>query len=288
MKIIGLLCAFGAEDLIEPAMKQALEICDETIVNVSCHSENLMRFEDDTFNKAKEFCNKHNNIKLLDESPTNKNHSEAKAEMLNKMLHESRYYDVGDWIFVLDVDEFYFPYHISILKNSLRNNDEVNQIWFKARYFYIDSKHYLISEHDRLFKIQEVNFDMDKRFFPTQKWYAEKYKIGVVPIEYGMFHYGTATNPHMKLEFWKTEYAYKAQSNKVEWIDKIYRNYDLKHQELWNKENERLFGIYSPWFQDNFIADPCGNLFVYEGDHPVVVQDTFITQSKDYRLKYHF
>jgi len=48
-KVIGLINAWSCETFIEPAMLQAIEYCDEVIVSVGFHSEEVKKFEDNTY-----------------------------------------------------------------------------------------------------------------------------------------------------------------------------------------------------------------------------------------------
>ncbi len=106
-----------------------------------------------------------------------------------------------------------------------------------------------------------------------------------------MYHYGMLTNPWAKMEFWSTEYPGKDQTNKIRWLDEIYRNYDLTDQETWVEENDKLCGIYSPWFSDSFQPAMDGTLYKYDdlsfGRHPKFIGEDLI-YTDDFRKKYHF
>ena len=60
-KVIGLINAWSCDTFIEPAMLQAVEYCDEVIVSVGYHSEEVKQFEDNTLSIVNEFVD-HDNV----------------------------------------------------------------------------------------------------------------------------------------------------------------------------------------------------------------------------------
>lgn len=281
--IIGCIIAWGTELFIEPAIRQALEYCDEVNVCIEPHSPAMVKYKDSTLNIVQKY-SKYVKIIALQDTSKFDVHAIAKAQILNSMKGYSKYNEKGNWIWILDVDEFYDSNSYSNIINIISNSD-IDILNFKSKYFYIDTKHYLISEHPRLFKIVNPNED---HFIPTQNWSRPNSLVGTIPVELGIFHYGTMTNPHAKMDFWKTEYPGKTQDNKVTWIDKIYRNYELNNEEKWITENEKLFGLKSPWFSDSFLPDDDRKLFIYNEKHPTLVEDAGLTKINDYRTIYNF
>lgn len=294
-KIIGLVTAWGTEDWIIPCLKQAIDFCDEVLVCIAPHSPEMVKFADATFIIADEFIKNNSGIKNI-ALPIKwwdselKYHTESKAKILNYMLSESSNFAVGNWIWVFDVDEFFNPVTNKMIHNIIddRSMNHIGQMIFEEKYFYIDMKHYMKGEHNRLFKITENNIT-GLKFVPTQRWRTptECYVVKI-PEKLGMFHYSMLQNPWAKEEFWKTEYKDKTQDNKVNWLNKIYRNYDLKDEERWLEENKKLFGIKSPWFSGDFVSNIDGKLFVYDKPHPDVIEEAYLTTEGDFRVKYGF
>lgn len=276
MKIIGILTGWGCQDWIEAAIKQGLEYTDELHVCISAHSDNLLKFKDNTYNIAKKY---EKDINLFTHSG-GKFHSTSKADILNNALKQSKIFDDGVWIWILDVDEFYKRETYEYVKKIISSNI-CDRITFEARYFFINLKHYIISDHHRLFKV----YSNKCKFFPTQNWpYATK--SVTVPYDSGMFHYSMMMNPYMKWEFWKTEYPYE-QNHKLQWFDKIYRNYDLSDEDAWLRRNKALLGNLGPWICDAFKPDDNGRLFKYNGTHPKWVPERLI-KIEDYRKHWKF
>jgi len=288
-KIIGLLVAWSAEDWIEQCLKQMMEFCDEVFVNISAHAPNMKQFEDKTYEITKEFSKINKKVQMVDVSVDLSYHSISKASIFNNLLERSKLFKAGNWIWTFDVDEFYSDTTCSAIKEIIETHGlNFNQVSFNEKYFYIDTKHYMKGNHYRLFKIEEHNLNNNSRFIPTQRWAGNEKRILSIPIEFGMFHYSMLMNPHAKMEFWKTEYEGKTQANKVIWLDKIYRNYDLTNEQYWVGKNEELFGIRSPWFARDFTPKEDGTLFVYNGKHPKFIEDTNLLLETDFRARYGF
>ena len=283
-KIIGLICAWGCENWIKYSIQQALEYCDDVFVNISAHSSILNKYEDSTYNVTKGFGK---DINLIDLTFEQSNHAVIKSSILNYMSNLSEHFKVGNWIWILDFDEFYVKDGYNTIKDIMKYTD-FNEISVEDYYFYINMSKYLKGDHPRLFKIEDINMNPSYRFYPTQNWPSHNKKQCTLVREIGMRHYGMLMNPNMKLDMWKTEYPGKTQDNKTKWIDYIYRNYDLNNEDYWILENEKLFGIKSPWFSNSYVPNKDGKLFVYTGEIPTVLKDSGFDKINDFRKTYNF
>jgi len=285
-KIIGMLCGWAAKDFIKPAMTQAIEFCDEVNVCIAPHSESMEKYEDGTLAIAKSFCD--NDKVRWFEFGTGKanNHATAKANILNAMLMNSKYCEPGNWIWILDADEFYPDRTYKQVKKIIRAGVH-DRIDFEEFYFYINTKYFLEGDHLRVFKIKS----MDDIFYPTQRWLGATKPVCLARYSLGMYHYGMLTNPWAKIDFWKTEYPVGNQINKIDWMEKIYKNYDLKDQRFWSTVNFNLFGLMSPWFSPSFKSNPDGTLLEYDesvlGPHPKFIDDSLLSV-RDFRDKFDF
>lgn len=277
MKIIGIITAWGNEDWIEAAIKQGLNLCDELHVCVTAHSDRMLKYEDETYNIVKRY---ESEIKLLEYNKRSF-HAPTKADILNTCMLSSEYFKEGNWIWILDVDEFYLEDVLPFIKKVI-SADICDKMHVEARFFYINTKHYLRSEHDRLFRIN----DRSNKFFPTQQW-PHATKVLTIPLDFGMFHYSMLMSPYFKMDFWKSEYLGNVQNHKTEWLDKIYRNYDLNNEEYWLGENKELSGNYGPWISDAFVPDKDGTLFRYSGKHPKWISKSLL-DVRDFREYWEF
>lgn len=283
-KLIGLLTAWGAKDWIKPAIRQAKEYCDEVLVFVGAYTEPLKQFEDDTYKIVSEF----QDIKLFTEANLT-SYSESRAEVFNMMLNHSEYYRPGNWLWILDVDEFYPETSYKKIKEII-SEDNYNTITVEEKFFLINMWHYLHSSHRRLFRIGVENMvPWDRlRFRPTQKWFQFNRKEFTLPRERGMFHYSLLTNPNMREVQWRTEYPDTEQAHKVKWLTKIYKNYDLSDEDLWLKRNKEISGIYSPWMAEGMKPKDDGKLFRYNGEQPKYIRETDLPEVEDFRERYDF
>lgn len=273
-KIIGLLTAWGAERWIKPAIEQALSYCDETVVVVSAFVPELEQFGDRTL----DICKDNGDIKLLDYRTDKGTISEAVADTLNYMLESSALYEPSNWVWILDVDEFYADSAHGIIRAAIDSN-QYNQITTESKFFYINMRHYLDETGDRLFRIDAEG----ECFVPTNKWPTAKSRIYVLPRDDGMFHYGLLASADMYRIKWQVEYKSKRQADKVRWLDEIYPGYDLGDEDRWIEENRKRFGIRSPWFNKGFTPAADGRLYHYLGKHPKFIEQTGLAGIEDFR-----
>ncbi len=284
-KIIGMLNAWGAQDWIGPAIEQAKLISDEVHVAIISHSKNLNKFEDKTLEIAKSF----SDIFIYNKAEMSSFHSEVKSLILNNMIKNSNIYKNGNWIWILDVDEFYSNELINEIREIIFLG-KYNSIDITSRFFYINMQNYLKSSHRRLFKIELPNLIPYKkfRFRPTQNWFTFNDRNYVTSQKNPMFHYAMLTNPYQRSAQWNTEYPDSKDDFKQLWINKIYKNYDLNNQEYWINQNAELFNIKSPWCGSGIKAKIDGKLFSYNGKHPDIIEKSMLKKIDDFRKHYNF
>jgi len=273
-KIIGLLTAWGAERTATAVAEQALEYCDEVIAVVSSFVPELEQFKDDTYDILKEF----KGINLLDYKTKETTISQAVADVLNHMLNQSSLYSAGNWVWILDADEFYADSAPKMIRATIESGWH-NQITVESRFFMINTRHYLDETGNRLFRIDAGDYG----FMPTNKWSGSPRNIYTLPREHGMFHYGMLVSAEMYRVKWGVEYKGRRQDNKIRWLDKIYYKYDLKDEERWLRKNLEVSGIRSPWFNKGFTPNVDGKLFHYLGKHPKFIEHTGLTKIEDFR-----
>lgn len=273
-KIIGLLTAWGAERTVRAAAQQALEYCDEVMAVVSAYTPELEQFEDETYDILRKFPK----INLLDYKTKETTVSQAVADVLNHMLNQSSLNSEGNWVWILDADEFYADSAPGIIYSAIECG-QYNQISVGSKFFFINMQHYLDEGGNRLFKIEQENVG----FVPTNKWPTPVKRIYRLYRNDGMFHYGMLMSAEMYRVKWQAEYQGKKQDHKVEWLDEIYYKYNLNNEEHWIGKNLKLSGIYSPWINSGFTPDKYGKLFRYFGKHPRFIEQTGLTKIEDFR-----
>lgn len=251
-KIIGLMTVWGAGPFVEPALKQALEYCDELLVHVGYHHQDMKKFADDT----EDICKKYVDLVVIPQH--NESYTTWRAKVLNVMLKKSSA-KRDDWIYLVDVDEFFIK---KDFKKAVSMFDKCDSIQFEEKYFVINmKKHVAKISSPRLWKHNRG------KFRPTDKWTKPFNNTLVLP---GMFHYSLLCNPFAKIAFWETE-RQASQPHKSNWITDIYLEYDVGNDK-W------LAGSYGDSFETNN-----GNLFLYKENHPEYIEEAGLPNIQDFR-----
>lgn len=281
-KIIGIMKAWGAEDWIRPAIRQALEYCDEVAVIVAPFHQTLERFADSTY----DICREYRDIRLIDFKTSKQYIGPATAETLNHMLQTSPLHAVGNWIWILDVDEFYTERTYKEIKSVIASN-QYNWIGARTKIFYINMQYYLETiatwHYWRLIKIEDTGY----RFKPAQNWSQPLERPHLLSRRNEMYHYNLLTNMDMRLAWWRIELAPGiTYPTKINWLKEIYLKYDLKNEDYWVIENLKLNGIKSPWLSVGWVPDENGKLLKYESRHPKFIEEAGLPKIGDFREYY--
>ena len=282
-KLVGIITAWAAEPFIEPAMKQALEYCDEVIVNVSCHHAALKKYEDETM----DICLKYKNqIHLIEDDILERGGRVTNPRnYVNKMLSKTDSNKKGNWVGILDADEFYFPKDINNIKDLMKEG-KVNNIETPEKVFVVNTKHYATNKRTRFKKILEDN----TTFIHSQIPYEKQSKPFFMETDKGMFHYTLLANPRYKSDFWRIEYGHPQQGNQPKkwgWVEKVYPNLDLDNQiESVKKCKELAYGnsVLGHLFPNGCKSD--GTLHEYHDLHPPFIEEAGLTKITDFRKMY--
>jgi len=293
-KIVGLLTGINyVEDWIEPAIQQALNICDEVIVSIGANNQQLEVLQDSTLEKARAFGDR---IKMV-AAVKGKTFAQGKAPTLNNMLKASSA-EVGDWFWLLDADEFYFDETVEQVRAVVNSDNDLEIIKIQAKFFFINMTRYLHSQHNRLFrKTHEGAF-----FKPVQNWQSSpEYRGNRFCIQrddhrLGMFHYSLLMDPRYRKLFWENEQSAGAAKmrdrnrTKVEWLEQTYNTFDLNDEEsclarnrlvLDTKRWDEMFP--TPIWNWDFKPDKGGKLFRYDGPQPSVIEEAGLHLVEDFR-----
>ncbi len=261
MKITGLMMVWGAGKFIDPAIEQALDYCDELHIYVGTHSDKMFPFKDHTYNRC--LNHKVDSIVLQNGAP-NISYSKWRAQTLNGMLKQA----TGDWIYLVDVDEFIFKKDFENLKTKLSNG--YDSCRFEEKYFIVNMKRYITkTSSPRIWKRK----NKDHKFRPTDNWTGPFENTYILPRETGVYHYSLLCNPYAKIAYWGSEYK-KKQDNKTGWMKDVYLEYDL------NKDDHWVETTYKGFESDN------GRFFTHEGKHPEMIEKYDLPQIEDFRKIY--
>jgi len=281
-KIIGLISVCGDEDWIDMAIQQALKWCDDVVVGVGPHTDNMKPFDDATLERCQHYIDR---IRLFRNVNVGRR-DHGMAITINNMMRTSPIYELGTWVWILDSDEFYLDEEAQQLADMIHDDhSELNQNghdWIRTpeKFFFINTRHYLDSERDRLCKITNLTHN----FIPTHRWPNPKDNIYHFEGE-GMFHYCILKNPYKKMAMWKSEHNVNPREDHplVKWYNEIYVNFDLNDPEPWVLHNEELFGIKTSLGKGDLRGDENGHPFIYDGPHPKCIEDAGLTKIDDFR-----
>lgn len=277
-KLIGLLPIWGCEKWVKPVIEQALEYCDEVIVVVTSFTPEGEEFEDNSYSIVKEYPD----VMLLDVKKCWPTVSEGVAGVLNHMLKHSKLFVPGNWVWLIDNDNFYSRFSYERIRLIMKGG-EYDKITFEEKYFFINMQHYLKGIHpDRLRRIES----REEKFIPTCRWSRRGGKVYTIPRRIGVFHYSLLRNMRMMRKMWLTEYAggrQRGRDHAVRWLDEIYTNYDLENEDYWNKKSFEVTGYKNPSWSRAVEPDRKGRLYRYNGEHPRVIEESGFTKIKDFR-----
>lgn len=288
-RIVGFVTGLYVEDWIGPAIDQALNFCDEVIVAIGANTPELAVLQDGTLEKAQSYGDR---IKLVEPTMT-KTIVAGKAPTLNNMLKASNA-QVGDWIWLLDADEFYHEDTAEKVREIVNSDNDLAVVRMEAKFFFVNMTRYLLSSHNRLFKVTHEGV----HFKPSQHWQG-KGGSGCIrrnSNRLGMFHYSLLMSPRYRKLFWETEYnkggakVREAQRVKLTWLEQIYNNFDLSDEDHWLSENSKILdsGRWAekgptPTWNWSFTADPEGKLYHYSGAQPPVIEAANLHLIDDFR-----
>lgn len=287
-KLIGLVPGLYVEEWIEPSIQQALNYCDEVVVSIGAYVPELNVLQDKTLERAKKYSDR---ISLVD-PVVSKSHIGGKGPTLNRMVEASGA-EVGDWLWVLDTDEFYFDQTVQMIKEMISSENNLSTIWLPAKFFFLNMTRYLRAKHPRLFKITHSG----AHFKPTGalNWRGEG-EVSHIPFDleddqFGMFHYSLLTSPRYRRLFWETEFGHKTgrtretQDKKILWLEEIYLKYELDREEYWIDKNMDLLDLprRTPIWTPAFTPQTDGTLFQYNGPQPAVIEQAGLHLIEDFR-----
>jgi len=254
-----------------------LTYCDEVMAVVVAFAPEFARFEDSTYG----ICREYSQLKLLDyKIKEGVHYLQNRADVMNHMLDNSSLYEPGNWIWILDTDEFYTGLAHDEIRKAI-GTQKYDDIVVEEKFFVINMKHYLLGSHRRLGKITSAR----GRFRYANGWTQSLQSRYIVPRAKGMFHYSMLTNVAMHYVRWQLSHP---SDVRAPWLKQIYAGYDLENEDSWIEKSHKLTGLKSCWFNIGMTPDKNGGVFNYGGAHPSFIEKTGLTNVPDFRVKYGF
>ena len=287
-RIIGLITGLYVEEWIEPAIKQALDYCDEVVVSIGPNAKEFAVLTDRSEEIADSYRDK---VKLV--APVlGTSFVNGRGPTLNNMIKVSNA-EVGDWVWLLDADEFYFPHTVDFLKDLIINEKNAATVSIWAKFFFINMTRYVKSYHVRLYKITSKK----DRFAPSgaQSWTGKGERI-TVPLreddeQFGMFHYSILTSPRYRRLMWDFHFSGKSgktrdiQNKKLDWLENTYLKFDLDNEIHWTDKNTEMLGlnIKTPLWNTAYKPKKDGALYQYSGPQPIYIEEAGLHLVEDFR-----
>tara|TARA_B100000900_G_C20424245_1_gene652242 strand:+ start:18 stop:875 length:858 start_codon:yes stop_codon:yes gene_type:complete len=281
-KIIGLLCAYGKKDWVNPSLNQALNICDEVIINVGLRTPKLKILEDETLNEIKKFHN--SKIKLFQYEPEVATAQMGGILQLKHMLKNSNFYKYDNWVWMLDLDEFYKKEFIEEV-NDVINNQKIDWIKNKDYMFFINKDLYLRGKtyRIRLYRIKLINLLSNFSFRNQFRLWGEIRDKKTYIAKNICYHYSFLTSNLYREKVWENEYADNTNDIKLKWFNEFYKNYEINNPEKYINENYKRFNIKSVWYNNNYEADRNGDFFKFNDQHPSFFKNSKLFDIEDFR-----
>ncbi len=167
-----------------------------------------------------------------------------KTELMNMMEPED-----GDWIWVVDADEFYSEHHLEMLRSRyILGHEALNYdkhcIQVPAMVFAYNVNRFYWARHGRFFRYKKGSYFSSVNHFTWpngETVYSNKYNWDLSPMYMYMFHCRYIRGTVKRL---RDRYVYRqdeAGTRKLKWFDEVFMQYP-KDQEKALDANEKLCG----------------------------------------------
>lgn len=288
-KLIGIITAVYVEDWIEPAIKQALEYCDEVVVSVGAHSTAMQSLQDKTLERAQ----KYDKVVLVPPVTAGAIVG-GRWKTLNRMVEASSA-EVGDWLWMIDADEFYFPNTVDRIRETIKQPG-IATVSIDSKFFFINMTRHVRAKHVRLYKMTHEGVHYTRSGAQTWNGRGERTTIGMTDDPtFGMFHYSVLVSPKYKRLQWDSEFGQttgrvrEIQNKKLQWLENIWLPFELDNEDYWIDKNTELLGlrIRTPLWTPSFPPDSNGNLYQYDGPHPSFIEEAELHLVEDFRTFYN-
>jgi len=167
-----------------------------------------------------------------------------KTELMNMMEPEN-----GDWIWVVDADEFYSEHHLEMLRSRYILNHEALQydkhcIQVQAMVYAYNFGHFYWARHGRFFRYKKGSYFSSVNHFTWpngETVYSNKYNWDLSPMYMYMSHCRYIRGTVKRL---RDRYIYRqdeAGKRKLKWFDEVFMQYP-KNKEKALDANEKICG----------------------------------------------
>jgi len=256
MRILVVMAAFNEVDYIDKNLRTLLPYVDKIAVSTTNHLTGY-NSTDGTEEKLHYFIDSEDKEhKIIYRNPKeSENYSSAssiydrnegilKTNLMNMMEPEE-----GDWIWIVDADEFYSEWQLERLRSRYLLEHQALQynkhcLMVSAMVFAYNINNFYFSRHGRFFRYKKNSYFSSVNHFTWEGGepvYGDKYGWDIPPSYLNMYHMRYVRSTIDRL---RNRYIYrqdKAGMRKLKWFDEVYMHYPINHIEAM-KRNEELCG----------------------------------------------
>ena len=274
MKIVGVMPVYEETDWVEYAVKGVIDFVDELIITEG-YTGALWHFwrnrsSDGTLEILEKLEKRYDKVKVL-KSPWHLTKERGKAWSYNRMVKASIYNEPGNWIFIVDADEFYTNEQLGKIRATLEKTDK-DVISVHARMFIYNFKYFIPVVHARLIRITEGMI-----FKPSQNPYyknGDSYsrwpdRAADILKSDPMFHYSFVKPPiRMNKRLEMEVQGGRRNPCVLTWFDEVFMKWSEKTADEIYRKNIEITGNSGILF-----AGPDLQIQSYNGSHPAVLDN---------------
>lgn len=275
MKVHVIYNAYNEIDLVERSLKTIYPYVDSIAISDVIHSDGKTVSNDGTHEKIMNFIKdcKNGKTALFYREPKMLNNDYKR----NQGIIKSELMDLcnpkeGDWIWIVEADEFYDERSLKYLKSRYILNHQAlkyDKRWISVTMlnFAYDLHHCFFGWSGRFFRYKNnSSFEICNKFrWGNKIIYNDEYRWHI-PDQYMVCYHLKYVKPIERL---KQRYQFPknpAASNKLKWFENVYMKWK-KDSEAAYKYNTEVLG------NDGFDTGTSGKLFKYDGVYPKYLED---------------
>jgi hypothetical protein len=274
MKVHVVYNAYNEVDLVERSLKTVYPYVDSIAIADVMHSDGKTISNDGTHEKIVSFIKDHNGgkTKLFYREPKalgsdyKRNQGAIKAELMGLCNPKE-----GDWVWIVEADEFYDENGLKNLRSSVLNHQALkhDKRWLSVTMlnFAYDLHHCFFGWSGRFFRYKQgASFEICNKFmWGNEIIYNDKYRWHV-PAQYMICYHLKYVKPIERL---RQRYLFPknpAVSDKMRWFENVYMKWK-EDPEFAYKYNKEVLG------NDGWDTGKSGKLFTYDGVYPKYLEN---------------
>jgi len=275
MKVHVIYNAYNEVDLVDRSLKTIYPYVDSIAIADVMHSDGKTVSDDGTHEKIMQFMKEHKdgNTKLFYREPKELNSDYKRNQgIIKAQLMDMCKPSEGDWIWIVEADEFYHEDSLKQLKSRYILNHQAlkhDRRWISVTMlnFAYDLHHCFFGWSGRFFRYKNGSgFEVCNKFmWGSEIIYNDKYRWELPP-QYMVCYHLKYVKPIDRL---RQRYQFPknpAVVGKMEWFNNVYVRY-LKDPEAAYRYNKEKLG------NDGFDTGMSGKLFEYGGIYPKYLED---------------